>query len=176
MMRRRHAPDQRGLTLVELVVFIVVVSAGLAGVLSVIDVSAKASADPLLRKQAQAVAEAMLDEILSKAYQNDRDDPVHTSSTLGCTANTTPACRSNTPKDRARYNDVDDYIGWKQDAVQDLFGDAVAGLEHCQVSVAVSALTLADAASNNGVAGKQVTVTVAMGKESVAFSGFRANF
>ncbi|MFA6986493.1 MAG: prepilin-type N-terminal cleavage/methylation domain-containing protein, partial [Arenimonas sp.] len=55
--RRRQA----GLSLIELVMFIVIVGVAVAGVLSVLTVTAQHSADPMIQKQAQAIAEAMLE-------------------------------------------------------------------------------------------------------------------
>ena len=56
--RRRY-----GFSLVELIVFIVIVSASVTGVLVAIDRTARASADPLVIKQALAIAEALLEEV-----------------------------------------------------------------------------------------------------------------
>ena len=44
----------------ELLIFIVVVGAGLAGILSVMNTSVASSADPIVRKQAIAIAESVL--------------------------------------------------------------------------------------------------------------------
>ena len=174
-MRGASAGRQRGLTLIELIMFIIIVGVGLAGVLTVFNVTARSSADPVVRKQALAVAEAMLDEILSKAYENDAADSGNTSATLGCTPNTNPTCTANTPTQRARYNDVDDYNGWNQNGVFDLNGAALAGLTTYRVVVAVAA-PAAFGVAGSQVTGKQVTVTVTGGTESVALTGFRANF
>src|SRR3970282_3057784 len=59
---------QSGLTLPELVLFIVVVSVGLAGVLSVLNLTAAKSSDPFPVKQAMAVSEAVIEEISLKNY------------------------------------------------------------------------------------------------------------
>ena len=56
-------PGQRGVTLIELVIFIVVVSIAVVGLLQIFARTTSSSADPQLRKQALAIAEAMLDEI-----------------------------------------------------------------------------------------------------------------
>ena len=48
---------QRGLSLIELIMFIVIVGSALAGVLSVLNFTTKSSADPMVRKQALAIAE-----------------------------------------------------------------------------------------------------------------------
>jgi MSHA pilin protein MshD len=54
---------QSGLSLIEMVVFIVIVGIAVAGVLAVIIQTSKASADPQLRMQALAIAEGLLEEI-----------------------------------------------------------------------------------------------------------------
>lgn len=59
---------QRGLSLIELVIAIMIVSVSVVGVLMVFDTSVRHSADPMLRKQAVAIAEAMLNEVLAQAY------------------------------------------------------------------------------------------------------------
>jgi len=160
---------QRGLSLIELIVFIVIVSVALAGLLSVFNISAKASADPMIRKQALTVAEGMLEEVLSKDYENDPADPGNTSATLGCTINSpAPQCRPNTVLDRANYNDVDDYQTWNQGVVQ-LDGNPAPILGAYQVSVTVAGSVL------DGLAGKQVTVSVSGGGETIVVRGFRAN-
>ena len=56
-------PEQRGISLIELIVFIVIVSVALAGILLVMNVTTKNSADPLIHKQALAIAESLLEEI-----------------------------------------------------------------------------------------------------------------
>lgn len=150
--------------------FIVVVGVGLAGVLSVMNATVRSSADPVIRKQALAVAEAMLDEVLSKDFQNDPADPANGSAILGCTPTTAPLCRPNTVADRPHYNDVDDFNGWNQTGVVQEDGNAAPILGTYSVRVDVVALNL------NGVAGKQVTVTVVGGNETIALAGFRASF
>ena len=64
-MRRQH-----GLSLIELIIFIVIVSVGLVGILSVLNVTVRHSADPMVRKQALAIAEAMMEEVLAKDFAN----------------------------------------------------------------------------------------------------------
>lgn len=59
---------QSGLTLVELVISIVVIGVGLAGILVVINQNVFTSADPMAQHQAVAVAESYLAEILAKDF------------------------------------------------------------------------------------------------------------
>ena len=134
------------------------------------DLTGLAVASSSLLDEATAVAEAMLDEILSKSYQNDAADANNSSATLGCTPTTVPRCQTNTVTDRQNYNDVDDYNGWNQVGVFQLDGTPVPGLGNYTVSVGVVALNL------SGVAGKQINVTVVGGAETIALAGFRANF
>ena len=56
-MNAPHSIKQRGVSLVELIMFIVIVSVALAGILLVFNVTTKGSADPLVHKQALAAAE-----------------------------------------------------------------------------------------------------------------------
>jgi MSHA pilin protein MshD len=63
---------QRGSTLIELLFFIVVVSVGVVGILSVMNTTVRFSAEPMARKQAMVLAESILEEIVQKDYV-DRD-------------------------------------------------------------------------------------------------------
>lgn len=60
--------EQLGVTLVELVVFMVIVSVALMGVLKVLEITNKGSVDPLVRKQAISIAESLLLEIEQQAF------------------------------------------------------------------------------------------------------------
>lgn len=62
-MMSRAPPRQAGLTLIELIIFIVIVSVGIAGILTVLNITVWHSSDPLVQKQAQALAEGLLEEI-----------------------------------------------------------------------------------------------------------------
>ena len=61
-VRTGHCATQSGVTLIELVMFILVVGVGVAGILLVYTNTVRYSADPVIRKQMLAVAEAMLEE------------------------------------------------------------------------------------------------------------------
>ncbi len=55
--------NQGGISLIELIVFIIIVGVALAGVLSVLNLTTARSADPLIRKQMLAIAESLLEEV-----------------------------------------------------------------------------------------------------------------
>ena len=101
-MNKRHR--QLGFTLIEVIIFIVVVAAGLAGILSVSNTVVKSSADPVVRKQTIAIAESLLEEILLKEYC-DPDTVDASTNPPTCGAHTTEASRN-------LYDDVDDYNGY----------------------------------------------------------------
>ena len=162
---------QRGLTLIELIVFIVVVLVGLAGVLTVFDNTVRGSADPVVRKQALALAEAMLEEVLAKDYQNDAAGNNTATPALGCTPTTAPSCRLNIAADRANYNDVDDFNTWSQAGNVQAIGAPPAALAGYTVTVAVGAPVAV-----SGVTLKTVTVTATRGAETVTLQGWRGNF
>ena len=148
--------QQRGFTLIELIIFIVVVSAGLAGILSVMNTVVKSSADPMVRKQAIAIAESLLDEILLKDYAN----PVG----------------GDTGATRAQFDDVDQYAGYTTSAgIVDVLGTAVTGLERYNIkSVAVGTTTLGSGAASQTV--KKIDVTVSGPGGDVTLSGYRGNY
>lgn len=70
---------QRGLTLIELVMFMVITGVAAAGVIGVLNLSTKNSADPLLRKQAMMIAEAFMEEVqMARFTFCDPADPIAT--------------------------------------------------------------------------------------------------
>jgi MSHA pilin protein MshD len=55
---------QSGLTMIELVIFMVIVGVAAAGIIGVLNIGGSHSADPLRRKQALMIAEALMEEVL----------------------------------------------------------------------------------------------------------------
>jgi MSHA pilin protein MshD len=73
---------QRGVTLIELVMFIVIIGVALAGLLQVLNVTAKNSADPVRQKQALMIAESLLEEVRLAGFTYcDPTDPKATQAT-----------------------------------------------------------------------------------------------
>jgi MSHA pilin protein MshD len=161
------AVRQCGFTLIELIIFIVVVSVGMAGILQVMNTVVKSSADPMVRKQSIAVAESMLEEILLKEYCDpDTVDVTTTPHTCGAL---------NVETTRNLYDDVRDYAGYSTSAgivTPDAVATPVVGLASYNLSpaVAVNATTL------NGIAVLQVTVSVTSPQGTISLIGYRANY
>lgn len=149
--------SERGLSLVELIVFIVVVGVAVAGVLAVMSVTTAKSADPLVRKQALAIAEGLLEEILLKDFSNPPG---------GFTGAATPA-------NRPLFDDVSDYDGYASSGIHDVTGTAIPALAAYGVSVSVVNQALGSVPATSS---KRITVTVtAPGGEAIALSGFRTD-
>ena len=89
-LQRRRRPSA-GLSLVELLIFVVVVGVAIGGVIVVYDRAVRGSADPLARKQALAIAESLLTEVLAQPFtycdpQDAANDPASPpASTAACT-------------------------------------------------------------------------------------------
>ena len=85
----RHRPRaEHGISLVELIVFIVIVGIAAAGVVGALNMATRASTDPMIQKQALAIAEALLEEVQLQPFTYcDPDDPNAASalSAAGCT-------------------------------------------------------------------------------------------
>ncbi|MDI1347680.1 prepilin-type N-terminal cleavage/methylation domain-containing protein [Aquabacterium sp.] len=144
---------ERGFTLIESVVAIVVIGVALAGVISVFNQAVVGSVDPVIRKQMLVLAEEFMDEIHLKPYE--------------VTSNSTPAgCARDT------YNDVQDYNAYATSGkVCDLEGAEIAGLAGYSVAISVTPTTLP------GV-GEAFLIKVTVGKasESIHLYGWRTNF
>lgn len=84
-MYTRH--KLRGISLIELIMFIVIVSVALAGILLVMNQVTRGSADPLIHKQALAIAESLLEEVELMPFTfcdpDDANATTATNSTLG---------------------------------------------------------------------------------------------
>lgn len=105
---------QSGVTLIELIVAIVVMSIAFAGVLVVIDLAVRESADPVVRKQAQALADGLLEEVQLGlfAYCDGADAEVYYAKTsVNCTGGVADSYGPETlPGAETRpYDTVKDY-------------------------------------------------------------------
>lgn len=146
--RLMRAQRNHGFSLVEAIVFIVIVATALAGVLGVMSTTTQRSADPLVRKQAIAVVESMLEEIAL----HDFTKPV------GGFAG--PFTQAN----RQFFDSIGDYNGFTTSGIFPVdSGTAITGLTSYSVAVTVASANLGPAASQISVASNNarlITVTV----------------
>jgi MSHA pilin protein MshD len=171
----------RGLTMIELVIFMIVLSAALAGVLRVFMQATVASADPALARQALAVAESLLEEVQLMPFTFCDGDDINVtsaSSTLGC-AGLAEAAGAEAGEGRyatPQFDHVNDYHGLSMAGINDISGSAVAGLSGYNASVTVAAAALGSIAAPSGDA-LRITVTVTgPGGTSVTLDGYRARY
>lgn len=170
---------QRGLSLIELVIFMVVLSAALAGVLRVFIQATSASADPMLRRQALAIAESLMEEVQLMPFTFCDPDDANTetaTSSGGCASNAEALgaeageTRFNTPQ----FDNVNDYNGYAMSGVVDITNTAVAGLSGYSASVAVAPAALNTISAGSGDA-LRITVSVnAPGGINVTLDGYRS--
>ena len=173
---------QRGITLIEQVMFIVIVSVGVIGLVSVMNPAIRASADPMLTKQLVAIAESLLNEVMHQPFTwCDPDDPV-ASTALSYAACATPQnAFGPTPAGETRYaagsgtafDNVADYGGFTQANIDDpSASNAMAGYTaSVAIAPAGTALGLAD-----NTAALSVTVTVTRGTETFSLTGYRFRY
>ena len=131
---------QAGATLIELVVSVVIIAIVATSAMMLIVRTAGSSADPMIRVQALAIAEAYMEEILTQALT----DPAG--------ADTGAA---EPGESRAVFDDVTDYHNLSDTAgAMDQSGTLIPGLAGYNVAVAVTDHSL------NGAAAKRILITV----------------
>jgi MSHA pilin protein MshD len=178
---------QSGLSLIELVMFIIIVSVGVAGILSVMNVTAKSSSDPMLRKQALAIAESLLEEIQLQpfTYCDPTDANVETASGafVGAGGCATLAEGSGPETGESRYsttspfNNVNDYAGaadFPMVGIRDLSNSSIAGLENYTATVTIANSAIGTVPSD---ASLRIDVRVTSGNTvDVTLTGYRTRY
>jgi len=186
--RRRDS----GFTIIELIMFIVVVSVGVAGILTVLNATVQSSADPLLRKNMLSIAEALLEEVEMMPFTYcDPNDPLATTaaSTAGCTANFVEELGvlvSSAEAGQTRggattpFNNVNDYYVsgglTLASPVADVSGtfSAPAGYSATIQIVAENLNDIVSSAAGATMEALRIAVTVNHGSDSITLEGYRA--
>lgn len=183
---------QHGLSLIELVMFIAIMGMSLAGILMVYNMAIKNSADPMVRKQAVAIAESLLNEVLMQPFswcdpQDAANDP-NTPPTSGasCTGGAVNSQDKNggtlgpQPSTESRFSSTDpfdnvaDYNGYTMSSgiySMDNGSTPIAGLSPYSAAVSVSRAGAMFGLPANAVL--QVDVVVTGKGESITLTGYR---
>lgn len=148
---------QAGVTLVELIIAIVIIGVGLAGVLGALAQTSVFSAHPMISKQSGAIAEGMLEEILLQPF--DYSGPVETPIN---------SCARN------HFHRISDYNNYSS-TICDPDGTPVAGLGGYRVSVNVQP-AVAPIAGVPAVDILVVTVTVTNSSQNYVLTGWRTKY
>lgn len=189
---------QKGLNLIEIVVTIVILAIALVSVTQLISGTLINSADSTLQVRTVALAQAYLDEILGKRF----DEKTRNNGVPPCRASAPPArqCTAEISfgpdsgeTTRSRYDDVDDYHGLDEgdgqaNPLQDANGNEREGYENFRVQIAVRYINVGVGEEEENLGSgsvlddqydaKLITVTVSHRSqtEGFEFSAYKANF
>jgi len=177
---------QAGLSLIEVVVFIVVLGIGFTGMLILYDQITKGSVDPIVRKQALAIASSLLEEIELRGFTYcDPDDAnVYTATASpggGCTTDETIGPEAGETRYASpTFDNVNDYQGFNMSGanIKSVDGTVINGLGGYAASVAVAPIAageLPDVATTSDALRITVTVT-GPANVSVSLQGYRLRY
>jgi len=150
--------SNRGFTLIELILFIVVVGVATAGLFAAINSSTVNNVNPLFQIRALELAQAQMDEIIGKRY----DDKSPNGGFPPCDSGELGAVSCDSSDGKGDLGDIDDYHG---------FNVVPAAYGGFTMNVTVTGDTL------DGRQGKLITVTVDSSVSgAVTLSAYRGNF
>lgn len=188
---------QRGITLIEQIMFIVIVSVGVIGLVSVMNPAIRASADPMLTKQLVAIAESLLNEVVHQPFTWCDPDDGNAATALAYTGPVGPGvCETNpqnalgpVPGDESRsatapgkgFDNVADYAGFAMDNVADPANGSVLNGYRAEVAIVQAGadfLLPADTVLAVTVTTCRVATPSApcAGRDSFALTGYRFRY
>ena len=154
-MRAHRQERQQGVTLVELIVAITIVSIAATTILGTMATVASRSADAMVQQQAIAIGQAYLDEILQRWVVDPNGTPPDTG--------------------RSSWDLVDQYNGLSDTGAHDQFNNAIAALSAYNVTVAVVQSAALTGIASSAVRRIDVTVTRSP-NVTVTMSGYRTSY
>ena len=177
----------RGVTLVELIVFIVIVGVAMAGLFAAFDTITKASADPQVRKQVLAIAESLMEEVQLMPFTYCDPDDANAATaggTGGCAiaANNEdlaigPEGAETRYSTTTRFDNVSDYhnapIG---PGIRDIEGNGIVGLEAYSATITITRAGTALGLAANDAALKISILVTGPGSVSMTLEGYRTRY
>ncbi|WP_313953721.1 type II secretion system protein [Accumulibacter sp.] len=175
----------RGTSLIEVLMFIVVIGVAAGGILMLFANTSRASADPLIRKQALAIAESLLEEVRLMPFSfcdaDDANASTATGSFVGATGCAATVEVMGPEAGESRYavltpfDNVNDYNGFAMaGGIVDINGTAIAGLAAYSVVVTVTPLVFGGIPATDS---QQITVSVTgPGNTAVTLDGIRTRY
>lgn len=170
----KQKKNQQGITLIELVLAIVIVSIALGAIIQSWSFAMAGSANPLLQHKSLKLAQMYSDEILSKRF--DETTP------LGGGLATSISCPVSSGIDtgessRNLFDDVDDYQNLSESPPQDINGNNLSTYGGYQVSINISCISGEfGIVSSNHIKRIDVTVTAPAAINSFSLAVYKANF
>lgn len=177
--------NARGFTLLELIIGIVVLAISFSVITSFLLPQTTQSANQIHQIRAAELGQSLMNEILSKAFDDNSD---MSGGFLRCGEVAAPNCTLATAlgaeeANREDYDDVDDYIDLDPNDIQDIEGAALGNLyQGYTASVNVVYDGNYDGADDGSVGlAKLITVTIALPTsgstpETITFATYKANF
>jgi len=148
---------QRGFTLVEMIVAIVVIGVGLAGLMMAFATATRGSADPLMQAQMLAIAEELMEEIQLKPF-----DAAAGTAPAGCARDTF-----------TRIGDYHGYAATTQVCSVEGVVDSELTSAGYRYSITVVPAALGSVASTDA---RRITITVTRGSDSLRLVGWRTHY
>ena len=168
----------RGFTLVEIIVVIVVFSIATVGVLATYQQTMRHAADPVHNTRAVKLGQAYLEEILGKRFdENSAQGGVPRCGSMDAGAQLcSGAFGPDGEGSRDLFDDVDDYHGFDVSPPTDVNGNVLTGYASYRVQVQVVRAGNELVGLNN-VDAKRVDITVTTPRGyDFNFSGYRVNY
>jgi MSHA pilin protein MshD len=169
--RRRGEPPRRvgGTTLVEVIIFMLIVSIAVSAVVNGLTAAVKASSDPLMLRQTLAIAESLIQEIDSQPYA--QKDPYNPSGPDDAIGPETGETRSGTP---LPFDNPNDYSGFTEAGIVAPDGTSISGLGSYSASVSATQQAMGSVPSSDGL----LVVVTATGPDgqSISLTTFRARY
>lgn len=182
---------QAGLSLVELLVTIIVLSVGVVALLATMGILVRGSVEPMRQKQMTAIAESLMSEILHQPFTYcDPDDTLAptAASSAGCTGGSAASqdvlgptagesrlgAPAASPAAGTQFDNVGDYHNYSVSPVVDITGNSPTALSSYGVSVGITQVGTTFGLSNNDAL--RVDVTVTRGSDSFTLTGYRFRY
>ena len=150
-----------GVTLVETLIGIVILSISFTAVASLLTQSVATSASPVIREQAIAIAESHLEMVALHPFSDPNQADTNT-------------CEEGNDSNRALYDDVNDFRCLNDsDGARDAAGNLIPGLGAYNVDIDIPSVIL------NGAPALEITVNVTHDADSgvdITLIGYRVNY
>lgn len=144
------ATNERGMTLVEVLISVLIISVAVGAIVRLLALSALNSGDPLILRQNLAINQALIQEIDTMPF-SATDPRTGAAEGMGPEAGESRGSATNP------FDDPRDYAGYAENGIVTPSGSAIAGLSQYSASVAVSQQAMGNIPASSGVL---VAVTV----------------
>ena len=159
----------RGTTLIEVIIFILIVSVAVTAVINGLSAAVRASSDPLMLRQTLAVAESLIHEIDNVPYaQKDPYNPGGPDDAIGPETGET---RAGSP---LPFDNPNDYSGYSETGIVTPDGTSVAGLGSYSASVVATQQAMGTVPASDGLL--VVVTSTAPDGTTLTLTTFRARY